>query len=175
MHSRSGSVWTRCLDPFPLATMPLEAYVSCIMDLCRLMALRSSLVALLALEAATAFMPAPAAVSPVHRSSTARGRDLKVCQQRVRDDSRIDTGPDPRHVWDVLLQLSSEAFEGMHGTGSRFLSLTQLRVDDYMPRIVQIAGKSCLLTSIPSLLPFPYSILYSRAVLAGVNRDYTND
>lgn len=120
------------------------------MNLCRLMALRSSFVALLALEAATAFMPAPVAVSPVHRSSAARGRDLKVCQQRVRDESRIDTGSDPALVLYVLLQLSSEAFEGMHGTGSRFLSLTQLRVDDFMPRIVQIAGKFHLLSSIPS-------------------------
>mmetsp|Transcript_23793 Transcript_23793/g.31109 ORF Transcript_23793/g.31109 Transcript_23793/m.31109 type:complete len:228 (+) Transcript_23793:101-784(+) len=41
---------------------------------------------------------------------------------------------------EVLMSSSEESKEGLHGTGSRFLSVIQLKSDEVQPRIVQIAG-----------------------------------
>lgn len=46
-------------------------------------------------------------------------------------------------------QLARYIQEGMHGTGSRFLSITQLKGDELMPRIVQVAGAWALFDCVP--------------------------
>lgn len=59
----------------------------------------------------------------------------------------------------IYTRTSIDRQDGLHGQGSRFMSITQLKGDELMPRIVQIAGArlrvSCLLPVLLALTPPP--------------------